>query len=96
VLPQDASITHSIAVVRGALHKDYRGMFREEGGAFAHPFITPGSQRYADVLWDWGSWLSDVALRQILLEVGTDEDRRRALVLNMTARYEGRPLVTEF
>lgn len=54
-------------------------MFREPGGAFKHPFLTPGSEQYADVLWDRDSWLSDVALRQILLEAGTDEDRRQAL-----------------
>ena len=31
------------------------------------------------MLWDWDSWLSDVALRQILLEYGTDKDRQEAL-----------------
>jgi hypothetical protein len=77
--PEDASVAQSIAHIRAAIHKDYRGMLREKGGAFAHPFITPGSQQYADILWDWDSWLSDVALRQILLEVGTDEDRQKAL-----------------
>jgi putative isomerase len=78
-LAQDTSIARSISVIRAAIHKDYRGMFREKGGAFAEPFITPGSQQYADVLWDWDSWLSNVALRQILLEVGSDEDRRQAM-----------------
>ncbi len=73
------SIERSIAIIRKAIHTDYRGMFREKGGAFQHPFLTPGSQQYADVLWDWDSWLSDVALRQTLLEVGTDEDRQQAL-----------------
>ena len=77
---EDASLTESIARIRAAIHKDYRGMLREKGGAFAHPFITPGSEQYADILWDWDSWLSNVALRQILLEVGSDEDRKKALV----------------
>jgi putative isomerase len=76
---EETSISESIALIRTAIHKDYRGMFREKGGAFARPFITPGSRQYADVLWDWDSWLSDGALRQILLEVGSDEDRRKAL-----------------
>jgi hypothetical protein len=76
---EEASIAKSITLIRQAIHKDYRGMFREKGGAFNQPFLTPGSQQYADVLWDWDSWLSNVALRQILLEVGTDEDQRKAL-----------------
>jgi len=75
----EPTLAESIALVRQRIHKDYRGMFREPGGAFKRPFLTPGSEQYPDVLWDWDSWLSDVALRQILLEVGTDEDRRQAL-----------------
>jgi putative isomerase len=77
--PEEASIPKSIALIRRAIHRDYRGMFREKGGAFAQPFIAPGSQQYADVLWDWDSWLSNVALRQVLLEVGSDDDRLKAL-----------------
>jgi putative isomerase len=76
---EEPSISESIALVRAEIHEGYRGMLREKGGAFAHPFITPGSQQYADILWDWDSWLSNVALRQILLEVGSDEDRQKAL-----------------
>lgn len=76
---EEPPLARAIAVVREHVHKDYRGMFREKGGAFAHPFLTPGSRQYADVLWDWDSWLSNVALRQILLEVGTEEDKAKAL-----------------
>jgi putative isomerase len=76
---EEPPLTQSITRIRAAIHKDYRGMLREKGGAFAHPFITPGSEQYADILWDWDSWLSNVALRQILLEVGSDEDRQEAL-----------------
>lgn len=78
--PPDAPpLASSIKLIRENIHKDYRGMFREKGGAFGHPFLAPGSAQYADVLWDWDSWLSNVALRQVLLEVGTDEDRKKAL-----------------
>ena len=56
-----------------------KGMYREAGGALKFPFLAPGSNQYLDVLWDWDSWLSDVALRQILLENGGDKDRREAL-----------------
>lgn len=56
------------ALIRQTLQSDYRGMFRPSGGSLPHPFITPGSSQYDDVLWDWDSWLTNIALRQILLE----------------------------
>lgn len=58
------------ALIRANLLDNYQGMFRQAGGNMPYPFITPGSQQYADVLWDWDSWLSNIALRQILLEAG--------------------------
>lgn len=69
-------------ICREAIRKEMKGMYREAGGALKYPFLAPGSNQYLDMLWDWDSWLSDVALRQILLENGTDNDRREAL------RYE--------
>jgi len=66
------------ALIRENLSANYKGMFREPGGALAYPFLTPGSSQYADVLWDWDSWLTNVALRQILRESGTDEERAQA------------------
>ncbi|HML20888.1 MAG TPA: trehalase family glycosidase [Aggregatilinea sp.] len=54
--------------LRQHIQGDYSGMFREAGGNMPYPFLVPGSDQYSDVLWDWDSWLSDVALRQILLE----------------------------
>lgn len=68
-----------IALIRKHLLTDYQGMYREPGAPMAHPFLTPGSKSYDDVLWDWDSWLSNVALRQVLLEAGSEEERRRAL-----------------
>jgi putative isomerase len=47
-------------------------MLREPGGALAHPFIVPGSAQYLDQLWDWDSWLTNVALRQIAHESADD------------------------
>ncbi len=66
-------------ICREQIHKEMKGMYREAGGALKYPFLAPGSNQYLDMLWDWDSWLSDVALRQILLEKGTDRDRREAL-----------------
>ena len=76
---QSASLDESIALIRKHLHGDYAGMLRDEGGAFKFPFITPGSAQYADILWDWDSWLSNVALRQILAEKATPEEKAKAL-----------------
>lgn len=75
----DKEILNYIEIIRKNLHSDYKGMFREAGGIFKYPFITPGSLQYDDVLWDWDSWLSDVALRQILLEIGDEEESKKAL-----------------
>jgi len=54
-------------------------MYKKAGKELSYPFITPGSSQYADVLWDWDSWLSNVALRQILLENGTEADKKEAI-----------------
>ena len=69
-------------ICRKYIYKDMKGMYREAGGALKYPFLAPGSNQYLDMLWDWDSWLSNIALRQILLENGSDKDRREAL------RYE--------
>lgn len=66
-------------ICRKQIYKDMKGMYREAGGALKFPFLAPGSNQYLDMLWDWDSWLSNIALRQILLENGTDKDREEAL-----------------
>lgn len=76
---QNNQIEKYISIIRENIYKDYKEMFREEGGTFKYPFITPGSSQYADILWDWDSWWSNVALRQILLEKGTEAEKQKAL-----------------
>lgn len=72
--------------LREYMKKDYRQMYREKGGIFRHGFLTPGSASYADVLWDWDSYFSNVALKQILKDVGADpreaEEYEKGCVLN--------------
>jgi putative isomerase len=68
-----------IRLIKRMLVRDYPGMYREAGGQLSYPFLTPGSEAYADVLWDWDSWFSDVALRQILTMVGSEEEKEKAL-----------------
>jgi hypothetical protein len=67
------------ALCRKYIYKEIRGMYREPGGALKYPFLAPGSSQYLDMLWDWDSWLSNVALRQIILENGTKKDSADAL-----------------
>jgi putative isomerase len=67
-----------IEAIKQATKAAYPQMFRQSGGAFPNPFLTPGSRQYADVLWDWDSWLSNVALRQILVAVDDPRETERA------------------
>ena len=68
------------ALIKRHIYADYKQMWRQPSGdALLYPYLTPGSKSYANVLWDWDSWLSDVALRQILADVGTEADRAEAL-----------------
>ena len=67
-------------LIKEHIYADYKQMYRQPSGdALIYPYITPGSKSYANVLWDWDSWLSDVALRQILADIGTATDRAEAL-----------------
>ncbi len=74
-----SDVKQYIPIIREHIHRDYKGMYRKAGNPFPYPFLTPGSAQYADVLWDWDSWLSNIALRQILLETGNAEDSREAV-----------------
>lgn len=67
-----------IKLIKEKIYDSYSGMFREEGGALKYKFITPGSEQYDDVLWDWDSWLSNIALKQILIETNNKEEIEKA------------------
>ena len=45
--------------------KNYRECFREPSGQIKYKFIVPGSC-YSDDLWDWDSWLTDLALGEFI------------------------------
>ena len=67
-------------LIKQHIYADYKQMYKQpEGGALLFPYLTPGSKSYAAVLWDWDSWLSNVALRQILADKGTEQDKQEAL-----------------
>jgi len=66
-------------ICRKTIYKEMKGMYREAGQSLKFPFLAPGSNQYLDMLWDWDSWLSNVALRQILIENGSRKDSVKAL-----------------
>jgi putative isomerase len=66
-------------LIRQKISANYTETFREAGGALSHPFLVPGSAHYADTLWDWDSWLSNVALRQVLSELADETASRQAV-----------------
>lgn len=76
--PSD-SIARYTSIIKSNIYKDYKKMYRPASGSLVYPFLTPGSNQYANVLWDWDSWLSNVALRQILADIGSEKDRSEAL-----------------
>jgi putative isomerase len=90
-------LNEQISTLRTALSKEYLSMLREPGGVLKHPFLVPGSAQYLDQLWDWDSWMTDVALRQVLLESGDPEVSERLIpyergcILNFLAgvSYDG-------
>jgi hypothetical protein len=73
------SISKNMALLRQQIYSDYKGMFRKPVGILHYPFITPGSSAYANDLWDWDSWLSNIALRQILEDNGSEKDKSEAV-----------------
>lgn len=73
-------LSRYILLIRKHLFENYKNMFREPGKAFKYSFITPGSRTYNDVLWDWDSWLTNVALRQIFLEKDNKEEIKKAVL----------------
>lgn len=62
-------ITAHIKRIRNSIRQEYTSMFRSEGGAMSYPFCAPNSSQYNDVLWDWDSWLTNLALFQILRDL---------------------------
>ena len=79
-------ITEYIKALRAYMQKDYRKCTGKKAVFFPYGFLTPGSASYSDTLWDWDSYFSNVALKQILADVGADpqeaRDYERGCVLN--------------
>ncbi|GEM_PF-6984704 len=61
------TLEEDILLIKKSILADYKGMLKPAEGALKYPYITPGSAQYSKQLWDWDSWLSNVAVRQIVL-----------------------------
>ena len=57
-------------IIREKIYSTYRDYCRESGGHLPFPFIVPGGAQYGNVLWDWDSWLSDIAIHQAAADQG--------------------------
>lgn len=68
--------------------KNYKKMFREPAGFLKYKFIVPGSV-YSDSLWDWDSWLTDIALDKICAGEELFE-YEKGCVLNFCEYVDGR------
>ena len=58
-------MTHNIML--NYAKENYRKMLWQEDNDRRYKFIAPGSV-YSNALWDWDSWLTNVALRQFVSE----------------------------
>ena len=67
--------------------ENYRLCFREADGILKHPFIVPGSC-YTNSLWDWDSWLTNLALRKIA-DSAAIGDFEKGCVLNFLDHVDG-------
>lgn len=65
-------------ICRKNIYPLMKAMNREPVGALKYPFIVPGSGPYVNDLWDWDSWLSNVAIRQIVTDKGNKADAQEA------------------
>jgi putative isomerase len=75
-----------IDLIKNYSKKSYLKLTREPMKLLKYPFIVPGAV-YTYQLWDWDSWLTDVAVRQIISDNGGAGERdflecERGCILN--------------
>ncbi|MDP4133849.1 MAG: trehalase family glycosidase [Bacillota bacterium] len=86
-------------LIKDYAYKNYCNMTREPSGIIKYPFIVPGSQSYHSCLWDWDSWLTNVAIRQIIKNTNDSsgfEKYEKGCILNFldhTDKDGGMPIV---
>ncbi len=60
----NSSVNRYGEIILAYAKKNFRSCFRQPSGILRYPFLVPGSV-YANELWDWDSWLADLALHNI-------------------------------
>ncbi len=60
----ETTLARYAAAIEAYAEENYTKMFREPDGLLKHKFIVPGSC-YSNSLWDWDSWLTNMALRKL-------------------------------
>lgn len=76
-----------IGLINDYVKNSYRNNLREPKGSLKHPFLVPGAY-YAYEMWDWDSWLTDIALYDI---AGEDDISQygKGTVLNFLEHADG-------
>ena len=64
---ENQDFNHYSKLIVDYAKSSYKKMFREKGGILKHNFIVPGAC-YHQELWDWDSWLTNIALNKIVEE----------------------------
>ena len=67
-------------IIRDYVLREYIKCMRDPSGILKYKFIVPGSV-YSDELWDWDSWLTDIAISP-LLSSDDQIDYEKGCVLN--------------
>ncbi|HOV68739.1 MAG TPA: trehalase family glycosidase [Clostridia bacterium] len=68
-MPESDELVRYKQAIKDYIFSNCTRMLREPKGCLRYPFIVAGSV-YFDDLWDWDSWLTDIALRQAYSECG--------------------------
>lgn len=66
-------MTNYEEIVYSFIKEHYYKILREPRGQLKHKFIVPGAV-YSKTLWDWDSWLTDVAITQVAVNEGSLKD----------------------
>ncbi len=85
-------IQEDIKRIQDYAREHYQDMLRQPQGLLKYPYIVPGSASYNNDLWDWDSWLTDIALRQIFLDNGANtallEPYEKGCILNFLEQLD--------
>lgn len=83
---------NDIATIKAYSNEIYMCMTRPPEGQLHYPYIVPGSASYNNQLWDWDSWLTDIAVRQIMVDHHDDNpaylECEKGCVLNFLEHAE--------